>query len=123
MTEIWAKFVDKRSEHIYPIDVIAVVIILAKLLGRNTANEIALFYKEFNLELQFLIPGMPSPRHKLSPTTVNTVMLIMTLEDIQHLMETYFGGVAVKLAALCECDMQRKRSEHVDKHTLMGRRA
>ena len=47
MQTILSIFKDERQEErvIYPIDMVLMVIVLAKLCGCNTANEIAGFYK------------------------------------------------------------------------------
>lgn len=120
ISEIRNKFTDKRAADkvIYPLDLVILIIVLARLCGKNTASEISLFYKKNLLSLQFLLPGMPSPRHRLSPTTVNTVIRMISLGEIQMLLETYFGGAAIELKQMCECEMQRERPACAGKETL-----
>ena len=76
LKDIREALTDKRSETkiIYPLDVMVTVILLARLCGNITAVEVVNFYRARNLELQYLIPGMPRPRFRLSESTVNCVM-------------------------------------------------
>ena len=78
---------------IYPLDVMVTVILLARLCGNITASEVVKFYREHNLELQYLIPRMPRPRYRLSESTVNCVMRMFSPEEINLLLGSYFSAV------------------------------
>ena len=111
---------DKRSETkiIYPLDVVVTVILLARLCGNLTAAEVVKFYRERNLELQYLIPGMPRPRYRLSESTVNCVMRMFSPEEINKLLESYFSAVKTTLCEMIKAGEQRERPEHADKETV-----
>ena len=111
---------DKRSETkiIYPLDVVVTVILLARLCGNLTAAEVVKFYRERNLELQYLIPGMPRPRYRLSESTVNCVMRMFSPEEINLLLESYFSAVKTTLCEMIKAGEQRERPEHADKETV-----
>lgn len=111
---------DKRSETkiIYPLDVVVTVILLARLCGNLTAAEVVKFYRERNIELQYLIPGMPRPRYRLSESTVNCVMRMFSPEEINLLLESYFSSVKTTLCEMIKAGEQRERPEHADKETV-----
>ena len=111
---------DKRSETkiIYPLDVVVTVILLARLCGNLTAAEVVKFYRERNIELQYLIPGMPRPRYRLSESTVNCVMRMFSPEEINLLLESYFSAVKTTLCEMIKAGEQRERPEHADKETV-----
>ena len=111
---------DKRSETkiIYPLDVMVTVILLARLCGNITAVEVVNFYRARNLELQYLIPGMPRPRFRLSESTVNCVMRMFSPEEINKLLESYFSAVKTALCEMIKAGEQRERPKLADKETV-----
>lgn len=111
---------DKRSETkiIYPLDVMVTVILLARLCGNITAVEVVNFYRARNLELQYLIPGMPRPRYRLSESTVNCVMRMFSPEEINKLLESYFSAVKTALCEMIKAGELRERPKLADKETV-----
>ena len=76
MQEIHSTLKDEHQEErvIYPIDMVLMVILLAKLCGCNTADEIAAFYKARHLQLTCVLPDLPGSEHMLSPVSVNRIL-------------------------------------------------
>ena len=120
LKDIRDSLTDKRSEIkiIYPLDVMVTVILSARLCGNLTAAEVVKFYRERNLELQYLIPGMPRPRYRLSESTVNCVMRMFSPEEINLLLESYFSAVKTTLCEMIKAGEQRERPELADKETI-----
>lgn len=102
MKAIRESFVDKRDPHkiTYPLDVIVITILLAKLCGYNNASEISYFFKRRNLELQLIIPGMPDVKYGLSKSTINNVIAMLTYEEINKLFVDYFSCALIALDKL-----------------------
>ena len=71
LQDIRSIFKDERQENcvIYPIDMVLMVILLAKLSGFNTAKEIASYYKSRYLQLICMLPDLPGPEHMLSASS------------------------------------------------------
>ncbi|WP_303963018.1 ISAs1 family transposase [Succinatimonas hippei] len=111
---------DKRSEIkiIYPLDVMVTVILLARLCGNLTAAEVVNFYRARNLELQYLISGMPRPRYRLSESTVNCVMRMFSPEEINLLLGNYFSAVKTALSEMIKAREQRERPALAAKDTI-----
>ena len=82
---------DERCEEriFYPIDIVLMVILLAKVCGCNTADEIASFYKERYLRFFCMLPDMPEPEHMISTTTINRVMCLFKEDEINRLLSSY----------------------------------
>ena len=120
LKDIREALTDKRSETkiIYPLDVMVIVILLARLCGNLTAEEVVVFYRKRNLELQYLIPGMPRPRYRLSESTVNCVMRMFSPDEINLLLGNYFSAVKTALCEMIRAGEQRERPELVDKETI-----
>lgn len=112
--------VDKRDENkiTYPIDVLIFVIFLAKICDCNKAKEIAAFYAERHLELLLLVPGMPSPKHRVSAAIITAVLRMISPEQMNKLMKTYFTSIKVTLDKMIEANCQRDRPKEIDKETL-----
>lgn len=100
-----------QSKVIYPLDMVLIVVLLARLSGKNTAKAIASYYKEHYLELQCLLPDVPSPRYMLSATTINTLMRMFSEEEIQALLTTYFSAPPAESSEMIQCNDQRDRPE------------
>lgn len=102
---------DERSETfvVYPLDVLVFVIYMARCFGHTRANKIVQWYRQHNLVLQFLIPGIPSPKHRLSETTINTVMRMIKEEQMEQLLSSYFKAAKEILPLLMETEIKRYR--------------
>lgn len=112
---------DKRTDElriIYPLDVVVMVILLAKLRGYNTTSEIASFYKDSYLELVTIIDDLPSPDRMLSQSSIKRVMRLFTDEEINTLLRTYFKPNDDIVKMLLACGEQRERPEHAFRHTF-----
>ena len=92
LQDIRSIFKDERQENcvIYPIDMVLMVILLAKLSGFNTAKEIASYYKSRYLQLICMLPDLPGPEHMLSASSINRVMRLFTTDEINELLFSYF---------------------------------
>ena len=90
MQEIRSIFNDERREDsvIYPIDMVLMVILLAKMYGCNTANEIATFYKDCYLQLVGMLPDPPGPEPErmISPPNINRIMSTFNADEINRLL-------------------------------------
>ena len=111
--------IDKRLEHkvIYPLDVLVFVIVLAKACGCNRAEDIAQFYATRQLELLLLVPGMPSPKHRVSAATITNILRMVSPEQIDELMRVYFRTIKLTLDKMIEANCQRPRIDGADKMT------
>lgn len=121
MAAIRECFIDKRDPHkiTYPLDIIVITILLAKLCGCNTAKEISKFFKLKNLQLQLIVPGMPSVEHGLSPSTINTVIAMLKYEEIDKFFTEYFSAVKITLQELFTYDDEKyKKDRNNVKDTL-----
>ena len=111
--------VDNRDPDLisYNIAVVLFVVLLAGVSDCNDDAEIAEYWFFHNMELQHLIPGMPSPKHMISDETVRTIRKLVP-EDVMHSIFTkYFDKVKV-----CIADMIKNKdydSQHYRK-TLGG---
>lgn len=92
--------VDPRDQELisYNIAVVLFVVLLAGVSNCNDDAEIAEFWFFNNMELQHLVPGMPSPKHMISDETVRTIRKLVP-EDVMHAIFTkYFNKVKVSIA-------------------------
>ncbi|SFS79636.1 hypothetical protein SAMN02910357_01888 [Succinivibrio dextrinosolvens] len=92
--------VDTRDPDLisYNIAVVLFVVLLAGVCDCNDDAEIAELWFCNNMELQHLIPGMPSPKHMISDETVRTIRKLVP-EDVMHSIFTkYFDKVKVCIA-------------------------
>ena len=82
----------------YDITVVIFVVLLATICNCNDDAEIAEFWFFNNMELQHLIPGMPSPKHMISDETVRTIRKLVS-EDVMHaIFKKYFDRVKFHVA-------------------------
>lgn len=111
---------DKRLETfvVYPLDVLVFVIYMARCFGHTRADKIVQWYRQYNLALQFLIPGIPSPKHRLSVTTINTVMRMISEEQMEQLLRSYFTAAKEILHLLMETEIKRYRDANNFKHVI-----
>ena len=111
---------DQRSETfvVYPLDVLVFVIYMARCFGHTRAEHIVQWYRQYNLALQFLIPGIPSPKHRLSVTTINTVMRMISEEQMEQLLRSYFTAAKEILHLLMETEIKRYRDANNVEHVI-----
>jgi len=89
--------VDTREPDLvtYNIAVVLFVVLMAGISGCNDDREIAEYWFSHNMELQHLVPGMPSPKHMISDETVRTIRKLVP-EDVMHSLFTkYFCKVKI----------------------------
>ena len=88
------QFTDSRSfEYVkYPLDVVAIVCILAFMAGRRSAFEIADYWEQYNPYLQVFISGMPAPDALISQDTVRTVLTIISPDLLEEFFIKYFAN-------------------------------
>lgn len=92
---------DKKPEFVYPREVVLLVSILTgMLMGSNDCNDVAAFWAEHNIELQLLIPNMPSPRHMICAETVRKIRSAMSQEEVEKLFIEYFNEIKNELSEL-----------------------
>ena len=120
MQEIRSTLKDERQEErvIYPIDMVLMVILLAKLCGCNTADEIAAFYKARYLQLICMLPDLPGPEHMLSPASINRIMRMFKADEINRLLSVYLRPHPKIQELLLANEEQRPRPEHASRHTI-----
>ena len=104
---------------IYPLDVLVMVILVARLCGCVTHDDVVSFYRRRYLELYALIDGMPGPEHRLSPVTVKRVLTMLSAGEVDGLLRNRFATVrSALLEMMTECGEQRERPEEASRHTL-----
>ena len=94
------------------------MILLARLCGNITAAELVNFYRERNLELQYLILGMSRSHYQMSELMVNCIMRMFSPEEINLLLGNYFSVVKCALCEMIKAGEQRERPKLVDKETI-----
>ena len=112
---------DKRKDAvriIYPVDVVVMVILFAKLRGNNTCQQIANFYKKHYLELVAVIDGIPGPSHMLSASAIKRTMRLLSADEINELLIKYFKPNKQILERLLESGEQRERPAHAMRPTI-----
>jgi predicted transposase YbfD/YdcC len=99
MSKIRNLFADYRNELLvtYPLDVLLMVILLARISGNTTAKDIVNYYRKHCLELVILIPGMPNLHHQLSVTTVNTALANIDAGEVRKFFSAYFSKIVIGL--------------------------
>ena len=93
---------DQRNQNyvIYPVDVVLMVVMLAKLCGCNNCKEYAGFWFKANPFLQCLVPGMPSPCYMISRETVATSLKMVPNDGYEKIFNEMFAEVKIKLRDL-----------------------
>ena len=94
------------------------VILLAKLCGCNTANEIAAFYQACYLQLICVLPDLPGPERMISPASINRIMRMFKVSEINQLLSTYLRPHPKIQELLLKNEEQRQRPEHASRHTI-----
>src|SRR5574344_2147828 len=96
MSKIRNLFADYRNELLvtYPLDVLLMVILLARISGNTTAKDIVNYYRKHCLELVILIPGMPNLHHQLS---VTTVLANIDAGEVRKFFSAYFSKIVIGL--------------------------
>lgn len=120
LVDIRNSITDPRNleQVIYPVDVMILIIIMARICGYVKAHEVREFYKIRNLELQLLIPGMPSPKRCPCKETINTVMRMISAEEMESLVTMYSSTVLTTLDELVTAEEQRERPKEASRHTI-----
>lgn len=78
---------------VYPVHIVHMVIMIARCFNLKSANEIAAFYNGYNLILQLLIPGMPSPCNFISGATIKLVRTLSPQRDAEQLYEELYPSI------------------------------
>ncbi len=93
---------DKRNPNyvIYPVDVVLVVVLLAKLCGCNDCEEYAHFWFTANPYLQCLVPNMPNCSHMISKECVTTCLKLVPDDGYESIFEEMFAEVKIYLKDL-----------------------
>lgn len=94
------------------------IIIIARICGYVKTHEVREFYKTYNLELQLLIPGMPSPKRCTCKETINTVMRMLSAEEMEALVTMYSSNVITTPEELVAVEEQRDRPKEASRHTI-----
>ena len=78
---LWHKF-DKRDENliIYRPEVVLMVVLFAKANGCTDFEQYADFWLRNNLYFQYLLPGMPEPKHMITSETSRTICTISKMK-------------------------------------------
>lgn len=92
--------VDPRDPDLisYNIAVVLFVVLMAGVCDCNDDAEIAEFWFFNNMELQHLIPGMPSPKHMISDETVRTIRKLVPEAVMHSIFKKYFDKVKACIA-------------------------
>lgn len=93
---------DKRNQNyvVYPVDVVLIVVMLAKLCGYNNCKQYAEFWFSANPYLQCLVPCMPAPCYMISRETIATCLKLVPDEGYEKIFEEMFADVKIKLKDL-----------------------
>ena len=94
---------------IYSLELVVIILLLARLCGCQTASSVARYYKENYIQLQMLIPDLPSPKPILSESTVNRVMRIFSEDELQELLRRFFSSPTGTVSEMAQYDEQRAR--------------
>ena len=88
---------DTRNQDLisYDIAVVIFVTLLAGLCGCTNDEEIASFWFDNNMILQYLIPGMPSPKHMISSETVRTIRKLISEDVLHEFFVRHFGKIRI----------------------------
>lgn len=81
---------------VYPVHIVHIVhmvIMIARCLNLKSATEIAAFYNGYNLILQLLIPGMPSPCNFISESTIKLIRNLSPQRDAEQLYEQMYPSI------------------------------
>ena len=95
---------DPRSPEFvtYDVGTVLFVSILAGMCGYQSDEDVALFWLVHNLELQMIVPNMPSPRHVISAETVRTIRRIANEDVMFELFKKYFDSVKTIVREMVE---------------------
>lgn len=78
---------------IYPMHIVLMVMLMARCRNLKTSAEIANFYNGYNLELQLLLPGMPSPSNFISEATIKNVRSLVSEKESNRIFKELFGAI------------------------------
>lgn len=95
-------FTDPRAQGkvIYPIYAVVLVILIARARGIKKSAEIAWFYAKYNIILQVLIPGLPSPSNHISASTINCIRAMVSAKEMEEFFTCFFGTMKLSLGDL-----------------------
>lgn len=95
---------DKRDpdSEIYSSDVVLFAVIWSSLCGGKTCKEHAQFWFDYNPLLQYLIPGMPSPKWMISAETIRFFLKMIPDGEFSSMFKQYFGDKKIKAEELLE---------------------
>ena len=90
----------------YPLNVLPMVIMVAKQYGCQNAQDIADFYNIHYLELFITLPEVPSFKSPISATTIRTAMMLVTPEDTEKFFEEYFTKIKIHIREQIKYDVE-----------------
>lgn len=103
---------DKRNPDctIFRVDVVLMVILLAGVCNKTDGKQYKNFWFEYNPLLQFVIPGMPSPRYMISESTINMILRLLPDDSFEKLFRLRFSKAVTMLNDIIEL----KRNEEFE---------
>lgn len=87
---------------VYNSDVVLMVVLWSSLCGNKDCKEHAQFWFEHNPILQYLIPGMPSPRWMISAETIRFFLKMIPDDEFSSMFRQYFGDIRIKTKELLD---------------------
>ena len=90
----------------YPLNVLPMVMMVAKQYGCQNAQDIADFYNIHYLELFITLPEVPSFKSPISATTIRTAMMLVTPEDTEKFFEEYFTKIKIHIREQIKYDVE-----------------
>ena len=87
---------------VYTSDVVLMAVIWSSICGNKDCKEHALFWFEHNPIMQYLIPGMPSPKWMISAETIRFFLKMIPNGEFSSMFRQYFGDAKIKAKELLD---------------------
>src|SRR5574344_912414 len=87
---------------VYTSDVVLMAVIWSSICGNKDCKEHALFWFEHNPIMQYLIPGMPSPKWMISAETIRFFLKMIPDGEFSSMFRQYFGDAKIKAKELLD---------------------
>lgn len=106
------KDLSSPGREIYPLHIVLMVMFLARCRNLKTSSAIADFYNGYNLILQLLFPGMPSPSNFISEETIQNVRALVSEKESKRVFKELFGVIHLVTANLAALNNGKHKDGH-----------
>ena len=106
------KDLSSPGREIYPLHIVLMVMFLARCRNLKTSSEIADFYNGYNLILQLLLPGMPSPSNFISEATIQNVRTLVSEKESKRIFKELFGVIHLVVSNLAALNNGKYKDGH-----------